>query len=331
MSLEIRTIADGEKITEPGAYRMSMSWYHSQCTPGYSISSSNIRAAVLKSPHAFWKTSDLNPNRYPEREVNSSLILGRAAHALILGDEVFDEHFIFVPDGAPRRPTSVQVAAFKKTGKWSNAAIEGAKFWTEFDKKADGRLLLTSEQVTKIKYMSENLAACPEAVTNLTSSLTEISMIWQDEVTGLWIKSRPDCIPDNGHDFGDLKTFAPKSADLVLSAHRATTDHGYPMQMALAAEGAERVFGTTAKTAALVFIQTSEPYEPVPVEIDEEALYWARVLNRHGINQIAHGFSTGEWPVRADRMTTYSYPPTMLHRFGEMQMGGEIPHMERMS
>lgn len=332
MSFEIRTLADGECITEPGAYRCSMAHYHSQdICPGPSISSSNIRTAVLKSPHAFWKTSALNANRYPEKEVGEALILGRAAHALILGDEVFDEHFIYVPEDAPQRPTAPQIAAYDRTGEWSDSAAPRAAFWDDFDKRAAGRLELTAAQVEKIKYMSENLAACPEAVMNLTSSLTEISMIWQDEATGLWIKSRPDCIPDNGHDFGDLKTFTPKGGDLILAAQRATTDHGYPMQMALAVEGAEQVFGTTAKSAALIYIQTTEPYEPVPQEIDEEALYWGRVMNRHGINLIAHGLKTGEWPYRSKGMVPYSYPPSMLHRFGEMQLAGEIPHMERTS
>jgi hypothetical protein len=328
--MEIRTLADGECVPGPGAYRCSMAHYHTQdICPGPSISSSDIRKVVLESPHAFWKTSKLNPDRYPEKDVSDALILGRAAHALILGDEVFDEHFIYVPDDAPRRPTSVQVAAFERDGKWSAAAAEGAAFWEAFDKRAKGRMELTAAQVEKIKYMSENLAKCPEAVANLTSSLTEISMIWQDEVTGLWIKSRPDCIPDNGHDFGDLKTFAPKGKDLIISAQRAVTENGYAMQMALAIEGAEHVFGTTAKTAALIFIQSTEPYEPVPIEIDEEALYWARVLNRDGINKIAHGLATGEWPTRATRMIPYSYPPTMLERFGEMQINGEIPSLAR--
>lgn len=325
----ITTITEGP-VPGPGAYKMSMRLYHSQSVcPDVSVSSTGIRRAALASPLAFWKTSDLNPDRYPPKEESDALILGKAAHCLILGDEVFAENFCYVPEGAPRRPTAPQIAAYEKTGVWSEAAKAGAEFWTAFDVEAAGRSHLTAEQVTKIGYMAENLGALPEAREALIGDLTEISMIWQDEVTGLWVKSRPDCIPSNGLDFGDLKTFSPKGPDLMLSAQRAVTDHGYAVQMAMAVEGAEKVFGTTATRCALIFIQTTEPYEPVPLMLDEEAIHWGRVLMRDGLNKIAHGLKTGEWPGRAKGFMNYSFPPSMLHRFGEMQLSGDLPMIER--
>lgn len=326
----IRAIPDNGQVTEAGAYRMSMSLYHSQrVCPDVSVSSTGIRKAALHSPHAFWSTSDLNPDRYPPKEESDALILGKAAHCLILGDEVFAESFAYVPEDAPRRPTATQVAAFEKNGFWSDAAKEGAEWWAKFDAEAAGRSLLTAEQVTKIGYMAENLAALPEAREALIGELTEISMIWQDDATGLWVKSRPDCIPSNGFDFGDLKTFSPKGGDMIIAAQRAITDHGYPVQMAMACEGAERIFGMSATRCALIFTQTSEPYEPVPILLDEEALHWGRVLFRDGLNKIAHGLKTGEWPGRAKGFVNYAYPPSMLHRFGEMQAAGELPMIER--
>ena len=326
MNLNIIDIPDGQQVTEPGAYRMSMAWYHSQdVCPGPSVSSTGIRKAALESPHAFWKTFDGNPNRYPPKPPSDSLILGRAAHSLILGDEVFDEHFIYVPKDAPRRPTATQIKAFERDGKWSDAAKEGAAFWEAFDKKAAGRMLLKEEQVEKIFYMAENLNANPLAVEVLKSDLIEISMIWQDEITGLWIKSRPDCIPANGADFGDLKTFAPKGKNLRLSVQRSITDFGYTLQMALAVMGAEQVFGTTAENCALVFCQTSEPYEVIPVNIQTDTLYWARVLIRDGLNKIKHGLDTGEWPGAGAEILNYEFPPSMTERLSDMQAAGELP------
>lgn len=328
---EIRTLAADDRVTEPGAYRMPMSLYHSQCTPGVSVSSTGIRKAALQSPLAFWKTSDLNPHRYPPKPDSEAFILGKAAHCLILGDEVFAENFAYVPDDAPKRPTSVQIANFERDRKWSPAAQEGGIWWAKFDAEANGRSLLTAEQVTRIGYMAENLAANPLCVELLKADLVEISMIWQDEITGLWLKSRPDCIPSNGFDFSDLKTIAPKGSDFALACQRSITDFGYYVQMAMAVEGAERVFGTTAQECALVFTQTTEPYDCLPIRIDEETLYLGRVLLRHGINVIAHGLATGDWPGIGRELRHYSLPPTMQHWIGERQLNGEFPMLERIT
>lgn len=328
--MNIIDIADGQCVPGPGLYRMSMAHYHSQdVCPGPSISSTGIRKLALQSPHAFWKTSDLNPDRYPPKEIGDALILGRAAHALILEDEVFDEHFCYVPSDAPRRPTKTQIAAFERDGEWSDAAAEGAKYWEEFDAKAEGRLLLKEEQVQKILYMAENLRNTPEAVEALTGELTEICLIWQDAITGIWVKSRPDCLPSNGVDAGDLKTMAPKGNDLVLSAHRAITDMGYFIQMALVQDGMEALVLPSVSEFALIFTLTVEPYEVIPIRLDEDAVYCGRVFIRHGLDLFAHGLKTGEWPGRTKKFIKYSYPPTLQHRLGELQALGDLPNVER--
>jgi hypothetical protein len=211
----------------------------------------------------------------------------------------------------------------------ADAARDGGMWWQEFTDLVGSRSVVTHEQMQRIGYMAENLAASPEAVTALTSALTEISLIWQDEATGLWVKTRPDCIPDNGYDFGDLKTFAPKGGDLTIAAQRSVTEFGYAQQMALAMEGAERVLGQSGDNCMLVFVMTSEPYEVVPILLEPEALYWARVLNRKALDQIVHGILTGDWPMRVTHPVRYEYPPSMLHQFGEAQARGDLPSMER--
>lgn len=314
--MKIIDLKDGEVVPGDGAYRCSMTHYHSQAVcPGPSISSTGIRKAV-KSPHDFWKTSDLNEHRYPPKDESDSLILGKAAHALILGDEVFEDSFVFLPPDAPQRPTAPQVAAFERTGAWSESAAPRAEFWAKWDQEAAGRYFLTAEQMEKITYMAENLAQCPEAVIALTGALTEVSMIWEDPITGLWVKSRPDCIPDQKVDFGDLKTFAPQSKDLSYAAMRAALDHDYPMQMALAVMGAEHLWGLEMRQGCmLVFIQTTAPYEPVPLEISSEAIEFAKLRCRKGIDAIAHGLKTGEWPFQVQTIPTFNYPERVMEEF----------------
>jgi hypothetical protein len=328
--IDLLTLRDDQAVLEPGAYRLSMKLYHSQqVCPGPSISSSGLRKIVNESPWHFWSQWEGNPNRYPSPEPSDALVLGRAAHSLILGDEVFDEAFAFVPKDAPRRPTEVQIAAFKRDGKWSDAAAPGAAFWPEFDAHAQGRTLLSADQVEKIMFMAENLKRCPEAVEGLTGGLTEVSLIWQDRITGVWLKSRPDVIPDNGYDFADLKTFAPKMGNIKRAVHNAITDHGYAMQMALAIMGSEEVFGYTAQECILVMCQSTAPYTVTPVRLDAEALYWARVQLRKGIDTFARCLESGHWPMPVEGIMTYTLPDSLLHRLGEAQSNGELPNIAR--
>lgn len=327
--LDIITIADGEIITKPGLYRMSLEWYHNVkvCGDEPCFSSSGLRTVFSKSAHAFWKTSDLNPNRYPKKESAASLVLGSATHCLVLGDEVYDEQYITVPTDAPRRPTSTQIAAFERDGEWSEKALVGATFWEVFDKKAASRKLLTEEQIQKIIYMSENIADCPEAVEALTSEYVEISMFWIDPQTGLWLRSRMDNLPTNGYDYADLKTFAPKSSNLDLAAMRSITDYRYDMQFGLAIEGAEALGIGSAEECIIVFVQTSEPYEVLTKNIEIDTLYWARVCNRQAINTIAECLKTGVWPMAAQSTTPYSLPPSLTAKYADMQSDGSLPSL----
>lgn len=327
----IQHIPDDGQVTGDGLYRMSMDLYHSQrVCPGPSISSSGIRKLVNESPWHFWMAWEGNPSRYPPKEPGKGLILGKAAHSLLLGDEVFDEHFVFVPKDAPRQPTTQQLEAYAD-GRASETGKRSVEFWRDFNERAAKRHLLTEDQVETIFRIRDNLLRCPEAVMGLTGGNTEVSMIWQDQITGVWLKSRPDVIPDNGFDFADLKTFAPQKADIRRAVQAAITDHGYHMQMALAVMGAEAVMGLSAKECVLIMCQTTEPYTVSPVRLDEDALYWGRVQVRHGIDTFARCLDRGEWPQPVPEIMTYSLPDSLLHRYGDMQIKGELPSIERFS
>lgn len=324
---DIIEITDGEIITQAGLYKMSMDWYHSQCCEGPSVSSSGLRTILMGSPWHFWSTSNINPDRYPEKEVKQHFALGSATHCLVLGDEVFDENYYFIPADAPQRPTIPQIKAHERDGEWSEIAAPRAAFWEKADKEAEGKVFVTGEQLEKIKYMSQNIAKSPEAVQALTGGLTEICMIWQDQATGVWIKSRPDMIPDNGCDFSDLKTFAPKIDNIKLAAQRSITDYRYDMQMALAQMGAQQ-FGLSADECVLIMVQTSEPYTVTPVKLDAESLYFARCFCRKAIDTFAECIKSNHWPMPVEGIMDYTLPESIQHRFAQMQADGELPNLE---
>ena len=58
---------------------------------------SGRRTVFIDSPAHYWVSSHLNPNRVEESQ-NEALILGRAAHHLLLGESDFSRLFSVRPD-----------------------------------------------------------------------------------------------------------------------------------------------------------------------------------------------------------------------------------------
>jgi hypothetical protein len=82
--MNIIDIPAGGKVSEPGLYKMSMEDYHSVgVCPGPSVSSTGIRTAH-KSPHAFWKTSRLKPERITVLTVGKDHRVERDRQRLLL-------------------------------------------------------------------------------------------------------------------------------------------------------------------------------------------------------------------------------------------------------
>lgn len=307
--MNIIDLPAGACVPGPGLYRTPLEHYHSQAIcPGPSVSSSGLRRVFSESPWAFWSQSEMNPNRYPE-ETRDHLSLGSAAHALILGDEVWEDNY------------AVRPVEFNS---WQTKA---SKEWREAQQKA-GKTVVTPDQVITIGYMAENLAASPEARAALVSEHYEVSMIWQDALTGLWVKSRVDALPTNGYDFADLKTFAPQMKDIQRAVMKSVTDYRYDMQMALGLEGAEQLGFGSAQECALIFAQTTKPFNVVTLKINYDTLYWARVCNRSALNTIAKCIEEDHWPMPVEGILEYSLPPSLLARYADMQISGELPNLE---
>lgn len=298
----IRDLPDDGVIREAGAYRMPIDHYHTQCCDGPSISSGGLRTIYNKSAADYWAFSDLNPARY-ERPDSDALNFGRAAHALLLGDEVFDDNFLVLSDDAPPKPTKAQMRA-RREGRMSASANERFSFWDAFLRVQCGRTVVAQTWMDDIRAMSAALAAHP-LVGPLFDGEAEVSLIWRDEPTGVWIKSRPDMLPRMGDVKGDLKTTADASLRAVM---RDITKHGYDMQAALGAMGCEEVLGQTISSDAIVFAQKTPPYHVTLVEVPEAALHWGKLKCRLAIDEFARCLETGTWPGPVEGVAVYHTP-----------------------
>lgn len=213
-----------------------MDVYHGDCCIMPSVSSSNLRTLITKSPAHCFNESYLNPDK-PEDEEKETYILGRAAHHLLLGEESFSTLFSVRPDD------------FKD---WRTNA---SKEWRDGE-LSRGRTVLVPDQLDQIRGMARALAAHPMVQAGILNGDVERSLIHHDRKTGLYCKSRPDVIPTASGDFCDLKTTVSVGFDL----DRDIGKYRYDMQAALCGICYRAIFEREMETFSFCFIEKKPPH-----------------------------------------------------------------------
>lgn len=279
----------GGKITVPGIYsRVPMSRYHSaDICDGPSISSSGLRKIIKESPKHFWAVSPLNPRSHGggDDDKKRHLVLGRAVHHLTLGEPAFAKLFVERPDEIGGKKPLVTNAGWKK--------------WYAEQREA-GRTYLTSDEIERVRGMMLALGREPLIRQGILSGAIERSLFWQDKESGIWIKIRPDCMPEGSDDVVDLKI--TKSTDWIDCQNAigiGRSGYGYIQQGALIAEGWRKIFGREINSFTLVFLEHQYPHDIRIMEIEKEDLARGHELNRLALARLWRSLKNQEWPGRA--------------------------------
>lgn len=292
---------DGRQITKPGIYRgVPIRTYHEDpnLLDGPSISSSGLRTIFSRGAAAYWCTSPLNPLRIKKPEPDY-FSLGRAAHTLLLGEEGFRGQYAIRP------------------AIWKDWRKSEARQWRDLMRDA-GLTVLTPEDIETIRGMAglqpwqrpESGATVPESgLANsrlvrdggLLEGHVELTMVWRDEATGVWVRSRPDVVPVHDGMIVDLKTSG------TADPSRALWKYGYHAQGALAGEGLARLAGIEMTSFVLVFVRTSEPYAVTTHELvpfrdpdtgeDVDPIAIGREQNRKALDIFARCLAERSWPA----------------------------------
>lgn len=338
--MDIRTLADGDVIREPGFYAMSLDRHHSQpCMDPerlklvmagdakpepseVSVTSGVLRKMELETPADVWAFHLLNPDRWPTED-RTALRLGRAMAAYVEGgmDEVA-KHFLVLPDDKPRRPTSQQIAAYDD-GRATEAGIASVEFWSKVD--ADTRDILTDAELRTIKNMGAALMLDPAACAAL-GGIPEITMAWQDERTGIWCLSRPDQVAFSGmlSDYKKINTQGRPFNYRVCD--RRITDFGYDMQMGFAAEGFEQLTGEWPSSVGVVFQWDKPPHHTILREIADEDLRFGQFRNHRSLLRFSECLASGYWPGPGEDIGAYQRPDWQREQIiEEMNMEGTAP------
>lgn len=267
---------DGEKISKPGIYSgVPNKVYHGDLCIGPSVSKSNITDLEDEngqgSPALFFAHWYLNKNRV-ERKASDAMIHGSATHHLILGEQFFRMSFVE-----------------SKFDKFLTAEAKQWKAQMEFNNKA----VLKSDAIEKIKSLARRLEKEPLIQQGLLNGLIEHTVVWQDPKTGLWLKSRPDAIPEADGVLADLKIVTDASSRAV---QKSIVDMGYDIQGALGRLLLKKAAGIDITDFVLVPVERDPPHL---VNIRPVAASWldrgARKLRR-GLDTIAACMKADRWP-----------------------------------
>jgi hypothetical protein len=277
---------DGQlPIKKPGLYaKVPMENYHTQAIlPGPSISSGGLRRILKESPAHFFDQWDGNPDRAEQEETPRYFILGAAVHHLLLGEPGFAARY------------AIQPAEYEddngRMKKWNNNAND-CKAWHE-DRKEEGREVLLAEEVEQIRGMATAISRhWIQKVGGLNGAI-ERSIFWQDEVTGVWLKNRPDVIPTDSPLFVDLKTTrSVQMNDLVTRLGWLS----YHMQAALTRRAAREVLGFKSIEFHLCFVEVKRPHCVRVVTLKDSDLDLGERENQAAIQIFARCLKSGHWP-----------------------------------
>lgn len=259
-------------ITKPGFYDgIDAEDYHGNICDAPSLSSSGARTIVGVCPQRFWFDSYLNPAFIPKFSKNFDI--GHAGHYMMLEEDKFSEKVVLIdaPD-------------------WRTKAAKAAR-QEAYDTH---RVPLLTKDLGPIQAMRKTLFSHSLAGEVFKrSGIAERSMFCRDPETGIWMKSRPDLLPQHRPFIVDYKTAANANPD---DLEDIICDMGYHQQAAWYCDVYEHVMGHPAERFWFCAQEKKAPYLVSIFALTEDALQVGRDRNREAIDLFDYCLRKGEWP-----------------------------------
>jgi hypothetical protein len=286
-------------ISAPGAYPdIDAADYHRNphLLPGPSLSSSGAKTLLNKSPLHYWYDSPLNPDR-PSEADKPHFNVGKAAHDLLLLSDRWPDSYHVTPEGFSRAKSKAMADEIAE----ADEAI------------AAGKTVLSFEQHEVVQAVAAALRKNELAVATLTNGVSEETLAWQDPLTGVWLRARPDFRPNSILEkrdvmvVPDLKFVAPAHAD-PQGFQKAIHNFGYHQSAAFYADGIKAIYGHHPTHWVHVVVEKEPPYCVSLYELPGEDIERGRVLNRRAIGIFDRCLKSGEWPGYADQPKQVGLP-----------------------
>jgi exodeoxyribonuclease VIII len=245
--------------------------------------SNSLLNSMNKSPAHCWALH-LDPNRPPKAEPTPAMLAGTLAHCVILEPDAFPIRYVVKPDGMDYR-------------------TKDGKAWRD----AQTGEVITLEQYDTAQAQRAAVLAVPEVAHALSSGEAELSIFWDDQISGERCKARLDWLhrlPDGRVIVLDLKTCSDASP---AEFGRSVWNWGYHRQAALYSAGVE---ARGLEVAAFLFVAVTNayPFIAVPYLLDDQAQQKGKDEVRALIDAFAQCKAQSKWPAYGDGVQTLSLP-----------------------
>lgn len=226
------------------------------------------------------------------QEDTATFAFGRAVHCFILeGEATFLKEFCVAP------------ALDKRTK-------EGKAQLAEFQTANAGKTVITADELIKITEMREAVYQHPFANMILSEGISEQTVIWTDEQTGLPCKCRPDRIPTNGAGvLVDLKTTTDAGE---YGFGRSVASYGYARQAAMYLDGFNAATGNSADAFIFVAVEKESPYRVETYLLDGDFIEFGRYDYQRLMKIEADCRTKGSYPNRQSNELITLFKPGYL-------------------
>jgi hypothetical protein len=220
---------------------------------------------------------------------SKAMLIGTAVHALQLeGRDAFNKRFVFLPADAPKKPTDIQ----RNAAKPSPETVAAIRWWDLFESGSKGKIVMAADDRLIIEgaVNAVNNHPCVLKRGMFSGKMKEVTIIYTDQLTGIRIKSRLDCLSDTTID--DLKTTSDASA---IGFQRSIHKYGYFVQAgsySLAAASA----GIEISKVRLCAVGTKPPFPVLVGEFSQEYLNIGQMEFCRALNIEAECRELNMWP-----------------------------------
>jgi exodeoxyribonuclease VIII len=230
------------------------------------------------------------------RKVTKAMDIGRIAHVCILECARFDSTYAPEPRGDKR------TTAWKDAKKAAQEQSPNAELLPADDHDA----LICMRRAVYANANLQRILSAPH--------MTEASMFWTDQTTGLALKGRADWLSRRGV-LIDLKTTEDAS---VEAFERSLATWDYFGQLAYYADGATAC-GIDVQHCLLIAVEKEQPFGVAVYQIDDSALDAGRAMNRWRLTRYAQCVKDNSWPGYPAHIQTIGLPAWKLKQIEHMK------------